>query len=61
MHPTLNTLSIEAMESPKWLSGALDELYRDRSYATCLYNINQQRKSKGSFRVLVFQGSYMNG
>ena len=62
IHENVPVISIEEMEPPKWLSGALyDELYRNRSYATCLYNINQQRESEGSPRALVFQGSYMNG
>lgn len=38
-----------------------DELERDSQYKSFSYYVNNQRQNQGSPKVLVFQGSYMNG
>ena len=62
IHEEEPVVSLEKMDIQSCMKGAIyDELYRNRTYATCLYNVNEQRKTEGAPRALVFQGSYMNG
>lgn len=44
------------------LSGAYsDEVRRSKSYSGFAYTVNRRREAAGAPRMLVFQGSYMNG
>ena len=54
-------ISIDAMEVQSLTSLYNAELYRNKSYNTIFYYVNQQRIAENGPRVLVFQGSHMNG